>query len=616
MFAGYTAIVNSLQSGTYLSLDTCNKLIRTDTVYGYLKELMHKNHDVSKIKEIISKELVGKVIITKYNNKTYPIIDVDWNSSPKSTFLLEDSTEISFLEYYKSNYPSIKITDLDQPMLLAKTRTNNVYLVPELSYSTGVPESMLNNFTFMKHIAEQQRSDPNSKKNDYQKFAQLINSNTKTRQILEYWGLELQNSMTDCSAHQLENISVKLGNNKTVPLHKPDFNQKVISEFPIKPIDLKHWAIVYTKHTASKVDFFLKSVQQIKNNFNMRISCPQKIIVTDNVNDKKKAITSLSKSNSEMQIIVTVLDFQREDHYNAIKKTCYCELPVPSQVILSKSLNINHQKTKSIIAKILLQMLCKIGGKIWSIYEPLPGDNDKTMICGIDVYHKRSAQSVIALISSLDSNFTEWYSKSASHFSGQEISSRLEQLFYSSLKKFKSHNGTYPTKMIIYRDGVGDGRFEFLKKTEIPQMNTAFEKLAIKPRVTYVVVSKRINTRIFTKNNFKGALHSSKGLQSAPSGTVLDSGLVKSNYPNFYLISSMPTQSISCPTHYILLEQGGYDLSIIQQLTYKLTFLYYNWPGSIKVPAPCQYAHKLAYMVGENLHKAPHEKLDDMLFYL
>ena len=35
----------------------------------------------------------------------------------------------------------------------------------------------------------------------------------------------------------------------------------------------------------------------------------------------------------------------------------------------------------------------------------------------------------------------------------------------------------------------------------------------------------------------------------------------------------------------------------IQALTYKLTHLSYNKPGTVGVPAPCQYAHKLAFLV-------------------
>ena len=28
--------------------------------------------------------------------------------------------------------------------------------------------------------------------------------------------------------------------------------------------------------------------------------------------------------------------------------------------------------------------------------------------------------------------------------------------------------------------------------------------------------------------------------------------------------------------------------------SYKLTHMYYNWPGTVRVPAPCQYAHKVS----------------------
>ena len=48
----------------------------------------------------------------------------------------------------------------------------------------------------------------------------------------------------------------------------------------------------------------------------------------------------------------------------------------------------------------------------------------------------------------------------------------------------------------------------------------------------------------------------------------------------------------------------------VQRISYKLTHMYYNWPGT------GQYAHKLAYHVGEHIHKEPSAKLEDRLFYL
>ena len=88
------------------------------------------------------------------------------------------------------------------------------------------------------------------------------------------------------------------------------------------------------------------------------------------------------------------------------------------------------------------------------------------------------------------------------------------------------------------------------------------------------------------------------------------------------------------PTHYIVVHDNtGLKPDILQKISYKLTHMYYNWPGTVRVPAPCQYAHKLAYQVviiynlwmgespalfqvGEHIQKEPSDQLNARLFYL
>ncbi|KAI8512039.1 Piwi-like protein 1 [Branchiostoma belcheri] len=57
-------------------------------------------------------------------------------------------------------------------------------------------------------------------------------------------------------------------------------------------------------------------------------------------------------------------------------------------------------------------------------------------------------------------------------------------------------------------------------------------------------------------------------------------------------------------------------LHLASKSYYKLCHLYYNWPGTIRVPAPCQYAHKLAFLVGQSIHTTPFENLAQTLFFL
>jgi len=74
-------------------------------------------------------------------------------------------------------------------------------------------------------------------------------------------------------------------------------------------------------------------------------------------------------------------------------------------------------------------------------------------------------------------------------------------------------------------------------------------------------------------------------------------------------------QGTVSPTHFIVVE-GGFSPDFIQKLAYRLTHMYFNWPGTVRVPAPCQYAHKLASMVGEHLHVIPGTSMENRLYYL
>ena len=65
-------------------------------------------------------------------------------------------------------------------------------------------------------------------------------------------------------------------------------------------------------------------------------------------------------------------------------------------------------------------------------------------------------------------------------------------------------------------------------------------------------------------------------------------------------------------------DVGSADAPVlaVPRLTFKLCHLYWNWPGTIRVPAPCKYAHKLAFLAGQVLHQEPSTQLCDKLFFL
>lgn len=79
-----------------LNVDLSFKFMRTDTVYDLLMQCNQGN-----IRKEFQASVIGSIVLTSYNNKTYRIDDVDFDSTPTSTFKKADGTEISFQQYFQ-----------------------------------------------------------------------------------------------------------------------------------------------------------------------------------------------------------------------------------------------------------------------------------------------------------------------------------------------------------------------------------------------------------------------------------------------------------------------------------------------------------------------------------
>lgn len=62
-------------------------------------------------------------------------------------------------------------------------------------------------------------------------------------------------------------------------------------------------------------------------------------------------------------------------------------------------------------------------------------------------------------------------------------------------------NHVFPDKIVVFRDGVGDGQLNVVGGHEVDQLKTCFKQFGdnYMPSMTVVIVQKRINARIFIK---------------------------------------------------------------------------------------------------------------------
>lgn len=75
-------------------------LFSSSSFSPHLRHTIYKQ-SVSSFQDECTKQLVGNVVITRYNNRTYRIDDIDWNKTPRDSFALPSGEEITFVDYYR-----------------------------------------------------------------------------------------------------------------------------------------------------------------------------------------------------------------------------------------------------------------------------------------------------------------------------------------------------------------------------------------------------------------------------------------------------------------------------------------------------------------------------------
>uniref|UniRef100_A0A3B3ZAB0 Piwi domain-containing protein n=1 Tax=Periophthalmus magnuspinnatus TaxID=409849 RepID=A0A3B3ZAB0_9GOBI len=266
------------------------------------------------------------------------------------------------------------------------------------------------------------------------------------------------------------------------------------------------------------------------------------------------------------------------------------------------------QKLKSIAQKIILQINCKLGGELWTVSVPLKN----LMVVGVDVHHDttKARQSVMGFVASVNSSLTRWYSRVTFQTPTEELICGFRVCLLAALQKYYEVNHNLPEKIVVYRDGVSEGQLKMVEQYEVPQILKCFETFPnYEPKLVFIVVQKRINTVLYS--------WSANTFGSAFPGTILDHTLTNRKWVDFFLMAHTIRQGCGLPTHYIsVYNSANLAPDHLQRLTFKMCHLYWNWPGTIRVPAPCKYAHKLAFLSGQHLHSEPAIQLSDKLFFL
>lgn len=398
---------------------------------------------------------------------------------------MQKDKPISYKEYYQTRY-KLTIKDVDQPMLVSKPKARDIrsgreeviYLIPELCRATGLTDKMRSDFTMMRAMADHTQMDPEKRRIRLLDFTKRLHKSEESVKKLEAFNTDIGEQLVEFEGRGLNQEVMVFGDGKTMQNDvRVDWTNGMKMNQMFKTVALKRWMFIYPKKNARESEDFLKSMTEVAVGMKYEMAEPKIVELTDDrTATYVKAIEDILPRDPKL--IMIVVPNNAADRYAAIKRLTCVNNAVPTQVIVSKTMLPKKNQPaglKSIATKVVVQLNCKLGGAPWMIKLPLKG----VMTIGFDVNHdsRDRSKSYGAFIASMDlRDSAKFYSGVSAHKEGEELSNYIGVHINAALKEFKeANNGALPERIVMYRDGVGDGQVT---------RNAIFEELSLKFLIT------------------------------------------------------------------------------------------------------------------------------------
>lgn len=224
-----------------------------------------------------------------------------------------------------------------------------------------------------------------------------------------------------------------------------------------------------------------------------------------------------------------------------------------------------------------------------------------TMLVGGDVTHPGQtavdgAPSIAAVVASTDSKFSQYPGSTRLQLGKQEIMTELKDMMVERLQAYRLKNNKFPSNVLFFRDGVSEGQFAQVKAKEVPQIVEACEEVAgkdVKINITFIIVSKRHNTRLFKKAQTDKQFLDQRQENFRP-GVVVDNSITCPGDNDFYILCHKALAGTARSCHCFVVE-NEMNLSAfhLESIVFGLAYTYATSTKSVSYATPAYYADKL-----------------------
>lgn len=529
-------------------------------------------------------------------------------------------TMVNMVDYFESTY-QIRLSNVRLPPLQMAPKFKNTYIPMELCriaprqrYIKAMPDRL--KADMIKKCA----TKPVERFRNIQ--SHLDGAHFSSDEYLKGFGVDVSPTPADIEARLLDAPTLQFqGQNETPRYGTWDLRGKRMTDLR----DLENWAILcYDQRLeAPTVKAFFEGFIDIARNhgFNMTAKPAGFQKASPDSPDLEADARHFADSCPSAHLIFVILPDKTQSFYSQIKHIFDSKLGRLTQCLVSDKFQ-RGKGSPQLYSNILLKVNVKLGGFNHSV-NPQGSTlaSVPTLLLGIDVSHPspgaRQSPSFAAVVGSMNLEGTRYVARSSKMPFRQEVVGVnqtplgegkfpprptytrapenipvLEDIVYEMLVKFYKSTRVKPERIIVYRDGVSESQYPDVLTVELTSVRRACARLPgdYRPGITFCVLQTHHHTRFFQSD---GKLCDKSG--NALPGTIVDSGISKTNIFDFFLLSHSGIQGTSRPTYYaVLWDDNAFTQSEFQRLTYNLCYLFQRCTRSISMVAPVYYASMVA----------------------
>ncbi|CAM4809194.1 unnamed protein product [Rotaria magnacalcarata] len=326
------------------------------------------------------------------------------------------------------------------------------------------------------------------------------------------------------------------------------------------------------------------------------------IIKTARKEDIESTLTDVSRKH--WQLAIVILNSNSDQLHDYVKQLGNQKLGLRTQCVDMQALKNNINKLYMYVDNLSQKINGKLGGINSVVNTKLAlshsSREDIFMFFGADVTHSTCSTdrpSIASVVASRDPTNTLYAARICEQYPRKgrcsvEIIKELDRMVVDLLQVFsRTCDGRLPNKIVFYRDGVDEGQYQKVLDNEVNKIKNACRIVygdRPLPKLTFIVVKKRHNTRFF--------LYDGKQTMNVQAGTVIDQDITHPFQFDFYLCSQAAIMGTSRPTLYhVLHDDIGFSSDDVQRLTYWLCHTDMRCTKSVSIPAPVHYAHLAAF---------------------